>query len=155
MPRNTEPKEANQEKQTSVSTSHNYFSGNNTPLLITIAVLLALTLLGGAFALGHQTNYSPHRPGLRMSGGMTGGMPEFGERRAGDALNSSTRLVGVVTQVNGSTFTVASNGATKDVQTNSSTQYQNGSAVKQNDSVVVFGSTNNNQFTADQVIINP
>ena len=136
--------------------NHHDWSISNTPLLIVIAVMAALILLGGGFAIGNRSS-SMNGPGpifgqaglfARKSGGM-------GAHRHGFLNNSSTRVSGVVTAVNGTHFTVASQGSTKDVETNSSTQYVDGSSVAVNDSVVASGTTTGSQFTADRVVINP
>lgn len=68
--------------------------------------------------------------------------------------SNQVQISGVVTAVNGSTFTVAGNGTNNTVQTNSNTQYYNATKVSLNDSVAVVGTTNNGTFTASQVIIN-
>lgn len=88
--------------------------------------------------------------GMRQRGFRTGG--GFG---GGANSNGQSRTSGVVTAVNGSDFTLAGNGSTTNVTTNSSTQYQDGNQVKQNDTVIVFGTTANNTLTATSVIINP
>lgn len=69
--------------------------------------------------------------------------------------NNQIRLQGVVTNVSGNTFTIAGDGSTNTVQTSSSTQYQNGSQVKVDDTVLVYGTTSSSAFTADTVVINP
>jgi len=86
---------------------------------------------------------------------MMGGHSEMGLHRTGGFLDSSNRAAGVVTEVNGSTFTLAGSGATKQVQTSSSTTYTGGDQVKVNDSVAVIGTTDNNVLKADRIIINP
>lgn len=153
MPRNNQDPEVS---QTKVHPVHNHWHSSNTPLLITIAVLLALILLGGAFAAGRRSsNYWNAGPMTMRDVRMHVGAPDFGLHRTGSFLNTSDRIVGVVTAVNGSHFTVASNGSTKDVQTNSSTSYSGGSKVAVNDTVAVFGANSNGQFTADAIVINP
>jgi hypothetical protein len=69
-----------------------------------------------------------------------------------DSLN---RTQGIVTSVNGSSFTIASRGSSTTIETNGSTQYTGGNQVKPNDSVLVFGTNNNGTFTATQIVINP
>ena len=70
-------------------------------------------------------------------------------------INGQSRDEGVVTSVSGSSFTLAGHGATTSVTTNSSTQYQGGNTVKQNDTVVVWGTESNGTLTATAVSINP
>jgi hypothetical protein len=65
------------------------------------------------------------------------------------------RVTGVVTNVNGSNFTIAAYGSTTNVTTNGSTRYHGGDQIKQNDTVAVFGTTSNGTLTATEVIINP
>ena len=96
---------------------------------------------GKAFGGGFSTMRGPER-GFIRTGGKIGG-------------SNQAQLRGVVTAINGSTFTIAGDGATNDVTTNSSTQYQGGSQPKVNDSVLVSGTTNNGTFTATEVVINP
>jgi Domain of unknown function (DUF5666) len=84
-----------------------------------------------------------------------GGMGERGFKD--DLMNptdgtAATRLSGVVTQVNGNTFTIAGNGTTKTITTNNSTTYNTGSnKVTVNDSVLVAGTDSNGTFTASSV----
>jgi hypothetical protein len=84
--------------------------------------------------------------GRGFGGGGQGMMPR------GDNEN---RLAGVVTAINGSSFTIAGGGSTNTVQANDSTQYTGADKVATNDSVVVVGTINNGTFTASQVVINP
>jgi len=64
------------------------------------------------------------------------------------------RLTGVVTQVNGGSFTIAGNGTTKSVTTNSTTTYDTTpKTVASNDSVIVTGTDTNGTFTAVSVRI--
>lgn len=87
----------------------------------------------------------------RFEGGMgRGGMMMTGQ----GATNSSTRITGVVTTVDGTKLTVAGNGTTKTVETNDSTQYYGAAQpVKVNDSVMVYGTTANDVFTATRITI--
>lgn len=64
-------------------------------------------------------------------------------------------LRGVVTAVNGDSFTLAGNGATNTVQTTSKTTYSGGDKVSVNDTAAVAGTTNNGTFTATAIRVNP
>lgn len=141
-----------EEKPTQVK-SYNWHSHHGVAAAVVI-VIVGLILLAGAFAAGAHARRWDSRPAL-MGQKRVIGARGFGSRFGGGTFNTTDQVSGVVTAVNGSTFTVASNGATKDVITNSSTQYEGGDSVKVNDSVLVQGSTSNNQFTADTVVINP
>ena len=141
-----------EEKQTPTL---NTWAAPSAPLLITVIILLALVLLGGAFSLGRHENRMMPGQFSTQKAGLLGTRPEFGRHMTRDFLNNSNHVMGVVTQVNGDHFSVAGNGATKDVQTDSSTQYTGGSEVKVNDTVVIMGTTTNNQFTAERIVINP
>ena len=117
-----------------------------------------ITIFIIAFAIGFGSwRWHSNQLGLE-SGGRFG---RFMTHRMGwgdnDSVLSSSqdRVSGTVTAVNGSTFTVAGNGSSYQVQTNSSTQYQNGNSVKVNDTVIALGTTNNGVLTATQVAINP
>ncbi|MDB5161473.1 MAG: hypothetical protein JWO96_853 [Candidatus Saccharibacteria bacterium] len=116
-------------------------------LLVVIVILLA-----GMFASHRE------RQGVNGLPGRGQGLMTRHERRfLGQGLPGSNQnqLSGTVTAVNGSTFTIAGNGASNQVQTSSSTQYQGGNQVKINDTVVVFGTTSSGTFQASQVVINP
>jgi hypothetical protein len=138
--------------------SHNHYvaMGNKRNWLVGgVLVILVLLLVG---ALAHGRNERPGRFGKNFGGygmmqrqgrGFMGAGGNFG------GTTNQNRITGTVTAVNGSTFTVAGGGSTNDVTTNSSTQYQGGAQPKVNDTVVVFGTTNNGTFTATQVVINP
>lgn len=101
---------------------------------------------GGFFGGPGPGRVGMHERGFRTTGGGVG---------AGTISNGQSRARGVVTSVNGSDFTLAGNGSTTNVTTNSSTQYQDGNQVKQNDTVIVFGTTANNTLTATNIVINP
>ncbi|MGH7157330.1 MAG: DUF5666 domain-containing protein [Candidatus Saccharimonadales bacterium] len=140
-----------------LSTTNHYrtFSHGRGWLYALIALVILVIVFAAGAAIGNF-----HRNGLR--GGFYGkrGIGLVGPRRGMGGLgggNRSTqnRVAGVVTSVNGNSFTVAGNGATTDVTTSSSTQYRDGDSVKQNDTVVVYGNLSNNTFNATQVVINP
>jgi hypothetical protein len=133
-----------------VNINHSWLYG-----LVGILILLVV-FMAGVGAANH------HNRMVRPSGAMAGGFSKriFGGERGfradgGQLSNVGNSTRGVVTAVNGASFTLAGNGATTNVTTNSSTQYQDGNTVKQNDTVIVFGTTTNNTLTATQVIINP
>ncbi len=65
------------------------------------------------------------------------------------------RLFGTVTSVSGDSFTVAGNGSSTTVKTDSSVQYTYGDQVKVNDSVLVYGTKDNGTLKASRIIINP
>jgi hypothetical protein len=120
-----------------------------------LLVLLVVFMAGAGIANHHRMM----ERGIVTSGGFG---KELGGRRHGlmaiggnNLADGQNRTTGVVTAVNGSSFTLAGHGSTTNVTTNSSTQYQGGNTVKQNDTVAVFGTTSNNTLTATQVIINP
>ena len=124
------------------------------PAAIGVGLIVLFSFFASLFAIGigahdlaggHRRAYAFNHP-----------MSERGMRDFGPRLNDNqSHLHGVVTAVNGSSFTVAGSGSTNEVQTNSSTQYQNGSQVKVNDSVVVVGTISDGKFTASKVLINP
>lgn len=135
--------------------------------------LLAVLAVAVVFAAGMTAaRYHDDRVAIKRSiaagfiegdgfGAKEHGFMMFGGHMGGQALgesitiNGQTRASGVVTGVNGSNFTIAGSGAVANVTTNSSTSYQNGNQVKQNDTVVVLGTSSNNTLTATRVVINP
>ena len=155
-----------EEKENTAHSRNNWYSTNSGGRGLAygagaVIVLLIVFMLGAA-AAGHHRVY---RTGGFYGGGpgpVTVGMGR-GERvfmhsgNFGGTVtdNGQTRTTGVVTAVNGSSFTLAGNGATTNVTTNGSTQYQNGNTVKVNDTVMVVGTTSNNTLTATSVVINP
>lgn len=122
------------------------------------AILVILVFMLGVAAERHhnsgQTFFSKagFRTGFMGPERMHEGGFGFGGTQTADG---ESRTTGVVTSVNGDNFTVAGNGATTNVTTNSSTQYQGGNQVKQNDTVIVRGTTSNGTLTATEVVINP
>lgn len=83
-----------------------------------------------------------------MTGGPGGG---FGMMR-GESGNSSTRISGVVTAVDGDTLTVAGNGTTVTVKVTDSTTYSGSSKpATVNDSIVAVGTTSDDVFTATSI----
>ena len=130
-------------------------SGWLLPVMIFVVVMSLAGLFGGMVAYHHERQTTVLSPRFeRMRSGI------IQRNRTSDGFgmmnsNSQNAVSGVVTNVNGSSFTVASNGSTQQVPTNSLTQYQGGNQVKVNDTVVVYGAITNNTFTATQIIINP
>ena len=125
-----------------------------------IAGLAALLILFVVFMFGMAagrfgTGNFGHRQSVFMKGIMMSGDRGFGGMMHSGLINSQDRVAGTVTAVNGSSFTLAGNGSSYSVQTNSSTQWQNGRSVKVNDTVMAFGTTNGGVLTATQVVINP
>jgi len=124
---------------------------------LTVVILILVFMFGAAAERHHNSRE------LMVTGGGfktnfigPGGARERGFRFDGpQTANGENRTTGVVTSVNGDNFTVAGNGATTNVTTNSSTQYQGGNQVKQNDTVIVRGTSSNGTITATEVAINP
>lgn len=127
----------------------------HNPWVIGAAGIVVLVLV---FAAGYSTAQRKNNrrsPVGSMIGSSYGYSRRFGRGFGGHFdMNSANRVSGVVTSVNGNNFTIAGNGSTATVVTNNSTQYTGGNQVKVNDSVLVFGTSNNGTFTATQVIIN-
>jgi hypothetical protein len=124
-----------------------------TGLLIAIVVLLIF--MAGMAVSNHRNGvvFGPSKAIRTQAGG-------FGPRHSGGfggrtADNGQTRAAGVVTSVDGSSFTLAGNGSTTNVTTSGSTQYKDGNQVKQNDSVIVWGTESNGIISAAQIVINP
>jgi hypothetical protein len=125
-----------------------------------LLVLGGIVVLLVVFAIGMSAGrFNNGRFGMHGKGGRSGGFMMMqgrsGAGTSGRVGNSQDRITGTVTAVNGSNFTVAGHGSSYQVQTNSSTQYQNGSTVKVNDTIVAFGTTNSGTLTATLVAINP
>jgi hypothetical protein len=126
-------------------------------------LILILVFMAGMGAAAHHEEMKGKRGIFTVQRG------EFGTHMGGSPMgagirhelgssttsNGETRLSGVVTAVNGSSFTVAGSGATNNVTTNSSTQYQSGNQVKVNDTLLVTGTSSNGTLTATHIVINP
>jgi len=125
-------------------------------MAIAIIAIIVVALAGGAL-IDHAMNQNRFQIRTVGNGGfITRTNFSTGFASSGYVSSSnSANISGVVTAVNGTSFTVAGNGATNTVQTNSNTQYVNASKVAVNDSVVISGSINNGTFTASQVVVNP
>jgi hypothetical protein len=131
------------------------------PVAVLILVLIVAVVFVAGIFLGHAANlrktvhFSERGfTSIQSSGSTTYIRQGFGQFSGSNTTNQS-RIQGVVTNVNGSTFTVAGDGTTNIVQTNSSTQYTGGTTVAINDTIVVLGTINNSTFTASNVDINP
>lgn len=128
------------------------------PVLIVIIIIFLAGLIGGMVAYHHERKnaviYSGS-VGLGLRG--SGGVFQRGRSFNGYEIVSNNRnsVSGVVTNVSSSSFTVAGNGSTQQVTTNSSTQYQGGNQVKVNDTIIAYGTTSNGTLTATQIVINP
>jgi hypothetical protein len=141
--------------QPAAANGYHYY--HRRPWGVPILIIVILIILFGLFASwagwrydrnGHLGfNGDMRRPYGQMTPGYSSG--------SNGIYNNEIRLQGVVTAVNGTEFTVAGNGSSNTVQTDSTTQYQNGSGVAVNDSVIVYGTINNGMFTAKTVVINP
>jgi len=86
--------------------------------------------------------------------GAPGMMLRSGERTQWNSTQANQQVLsGVVTGVNGTTFTLAGEGNTNSITTNDSTQYTNDTKPAVNDTVTVYGTTNNGVFTAQEVVV--
>ncbi len=128
-------------------------------------MLVAALVLMIVFAIGALAGHAASRLQSQRIGGYNSSGPGGGMMRGynangsgfgmGNQSSNLVRLKGVVTSVNGSTIVIAGDGTTNSITTNTSTQYTGGSQAATNDTIIVFGTTNNGVFTAARVIINP
>ncbi len=128
-------------------------------------LVIVVVFSAGVAAANHHNDY--YRTGGFLGGAygtkIIGGGPGPGgmmvERHImfnGDTVSGAQgKTHGVVIKVNGSSFTLAGNGSTTNVTTDSSTQYHGGNTVKVNDSVIAFGTTTNGTLKATTIVINP
>lgn len=146
----TEPAAKDTDKHTTVQQKYGVLA------VVGIAIVLAFT---AGMILEHSSRGRQAIRPMGVGGFVMGERGQAGPHGFSRRLNSSdenlSHISGVVTTVNGSTFTVAGHGTTNSVQTTSSTQFTGGDKVAVNDSVLVSGSTANGTFTATQVAINP
>jgi hypothetical protein len=152
MAENKTVKQESSEYKTAESSAWHKRSSWLVPGLLIVIILL---LIAG-MSSGWNRHDRPAMVGLRTGGAFIGHGEggRFSTRGPIEGSNQS-RLMGVVTSLNGTNFTIAGGGSTNDITTNSSTQYENASSVKVNDSVLILGTTTSGTFTASQVIINP
>jgi hypothetical protein len=118
-------------------------------MVLVLVVVIVVIFVAGLF-IGHGGGrYGMNRVVSYRFGGPGGGMmsAQFGANQ--------DHIQGVVTNVNGSSLTIAGDGTTNTVQTTSSTQYIGGNSAAVNDTVSVVGSISNSAFTATRIIINP
>ncbi|HKX73425.1 MAG TPA: hypothetical protein VJM32_05395 [Candidatus Saccharimonadales bacterium] len=122
-------------------------------------VILALGF-GAGWLSRNETNDRLIGPGFAHKADVfEGSRPMMKQHLGGEDVNPTdgteySHLSGVVTQVNGDTFTIAGNGTTKTIKTNGSTTYNvTTNKVKVNDSVIVKGSKSGDTFTATGVSI--
>ena len=119
-------------------------------IIVILLVAIAIGMSAGRF---NDDRFGMHGGG--RGGGFTMMHGSGGVGMGGRIGNGQDRVTGTVTALNGQNFTVAGHGSSYQVQTNSSTQYQNGNTVKLNDTIVAFGTTNSGTLTATLVTINP
>jgi hypothetical protein len=165
------PTESNQTEEIKTETDHccdhrgyGYGYGHRRHKLLAIGLALLAIALGGLLftrlAFGHmEARFGGARTTINreVGGGgrgmMGGGM--MGQRRAGfGGGERQTALIGVVTAVDGSKLTVAGNGATVVVQTDSNTSYVGAGSAKVNDTVRVIGTQSNGVWTATSIRVN-
>lgn len=147
-------------RQTTTQTT-TYSTFRRHPIRWAILGGLSLLLLLGLLALSALVHLIRHADDRGLFNGVSGQYSQQmheGFRGGRDyrqaPLSDSTFVHGVVTAVNGDSFTVAGNGTSKVVKTNSSTVYNNsGNKVAVNDTVSVMGTTNGETFTATRVYI--
>lgn len=124
---------------------------------VIIAIVGGLVILALGFMIGSLSGYhfaARHQPIDTTALNNAGPFRAHDMRGGFNNTDGTTtkRLSGVVTQVNGATFTIAGNGTTKTITTNDSTVFNTGSKkVSVNDSVLVTGTDANGTFTATNV----
>ena len=119
------------------------------------AVIVLFLAFGVGMAAGRFSDPHTFERGISSRNVMMGGGGMFGHHEGGFLSSNQNRVVGTVTAVNGANFTVAGQGSTEEVTTNSSTQYHGGSSVKVNDTVMAMGTTDNGVLTATRIVVNP
>lgn len=136
----------------------------NKPLIISIvaAVVLALALIAVVIALvatnvHHRMNNTARMNSssyMQSRDGTKGEAPAKRFMGTGDRADSSTRVSGVVTAVNGDDISVAGNGKTITIKKSSSTTIRGTSTtVSVNDTIFASGTTSDNVFTATTITI--
>lgn len=119
--------------------------------LIVVVILLFFSFMFGAFVGRVSPRMQFHR--FNSKRGMGYSYQQL-VVNSPQSVNSIT-IQGVITSVNGNSLTVAGDGLTNNITTNSSTQYVNGNSPKVNDTVSISAQFNNNQLTAQSININP
>lgn len=163
MARQTDQSEDKQITSTTKNNWYNSQTGGRGMLYGAGAVIvLIIVFLLGAAVTNHRVNRvggffgGPGMVSKRIGiGGERGFMRAGGFDGSITNGNGQTRTSGVVTSVNGSSFTLAGNGSTTNVTTSSSTQYQDGNSVAQNDTVIVLGTKSGDTLNATSIVINP
>lgn len=91
---------------------------------------------------------------MQSRDGTAGEAPARRLMGTGDRVDSSTRVSGVVTAVNGDDITVAGNGKTTTIKSSSTTIRGTSTTVAVNDTAVsIAGETTNGVFTASTITI--
>lgn len=148
-------KQANaNDKKSSLPKGYKIKSSNGW-LGITIVAVIATAVI---FLLGamvdHAVNLRSERDRTAINTEVIrGGFRHRGFAEDNMANSNLVEVSGVVTNVNGASFTVSGNGTTNTVQTNSDTKYINASKVSVNDTVAVAGTTSNGTYTANKIAI--
>ena len=148
--------EAADTSKTSAVPANDHRHDKRTAMIVCGAALLVLIGLAAGIWM-HVDQARDRREAVIGMMGERGFMHMGPENRT--AINPTdgttvTRLTGVVTQVNGDSFTIAGNGTTKTIKTNADTSYSTADKkVSVNDSVIVTGTDSNGTFTATTVNI--
>lgn len=127
-----------------------------SPLWWVLGTLVVVTLV--IFTAGATRQLLSQRDNSRADHNFGFGMDDRHMMRGGmmhdDLASDDSHVGGVVTNISGSTLTIAGNGTTKKVTVNDSTEYYGAAQpVKINDSVQIIGTTSNDTFTASRIMI--
>ncbi len=123
--------------------------------LTALVLLLGVAFTAGSWARHDSVAFGQHGAqqfDRDFMAGPHGMMGARGGMQDETGMDSTDRIAGVVTAVNGDTITVAGNGKTSKVTVTSTTTY--GGAAKPavvNDSILAFGTTSGDTFTATSV----
>ena len=134
-------------------------NGHGTKVMVWLGgiIVFFVLIVGVSMAAFHLNT-------TRVQGGFMGGPQRSGMMRApygarggvrmmNGVTSNEQRLSGVVTTVNGTSYTIAGGGKSNTVQTDGNTRYVNDKKPAVNDSVTVLGTTNNGTFTASEVVV--